>query len=88
MSKVEVLRGLLTNHPDATIYFVEDRLPTLLNVLKTDSLASVKLTFALWGYNTAEDTKRWPQDNPSPCSSLTIFLCYSLSFSIRRDLVC
>jgi phosphoglycolate phosphatase-like HAD superfamily hydrolase len=55
MSKVEVLKGLLKDHPNEMIYFVEDRLPTLLNVLKTDELASVKLIFALWGYNTAED---------------------------------
>jgi hypothetical protein len=34
---------------------VEDRLPTLLNVLKNDGLASVKLIFALWGYSTSED---------------------------------
>ena len=55
MSKVEVLKGLLKTHPNETIVFVEDRLPTLLNVLKTEELASVKLIFALWGYNTAED---------------------------------
>jgi phosphoglycolate phosphatase-like HAD superfamily hydrolase len=55
MSKVEVLMGLLKTHPNKTIYFVEDRLPTLLNVLKNDGLANVKLIFALWGYNTAED---------------------------------
>ncbi len=55
MSKVEVLKGLLQTHPNETIYFVEDRLPTLLNVLKTGELAGVKLIFALWGYNTAED---------------------------------
>jgi phosphoglycolate phosphatase-like HAD superfamily hydrolase len=55
MSKVEVLKRLLKTHPNETIYFVEDRLPTLLNVLKNDELASVKLLFALWGYNTAED---------------------------------
>jgi phosphoglycolate phosphatase-like HAD superfamily hydrolase len=55
MSKVEVLKVLLKTHPDKTIYFVEDRLPTLLNVLKNDELASIKLIFALWGYNTAED---------------------------------
>ena len=55
MSKVEVLKGLLKTHPNKTIYFVEDRLPTLLNVLNNDELASVKLIFALWGYNTAED---------------------------------
>lgn len=55
MNKVEVLKGLLKSHPDDTIHFVEDRLPTLLNVLKNDGLAEVKLIFALWGYNTAED---------------------------------
>jgi phosphoglycolate phosphatase-like HAD superfamily hydrolase len=55
MSKVEVLKVLLKTHPNETIYFVEDRLPSLLNVLKTDELGSVKLIFALWGYNTAED---------------------------------
>jgi len=55
MSKVEVLKGLIKNHPNETIYFVEDRLPTLLNVLKINELASVNLIFALWGYNTAED---------------------------------
>lgn len=55
MSKPEVLTQLLKNHPDNTIYFVEDRLPTLLNVRKIEALANVKLIFALWGYNTAED---------------------------------
>jgi phosphoglycolate phosphatase-like HAD superfamily hydrolase len=55
MSKIEVLKGLLKNHPNESLVFVEDRLPTLLNVLKNDRLASVKLIFALWGYNTAED---------------------------------
>jgi len=55
MSKIEVLKGLLKTHSNETIYFVEDRLPTLLNVLKHDELASIKLIFALWGYNTTED---------------------------------
>ncbi|MDD5463148.1 MAG: HAD family hydrolase [Methylococcales bacterium] len=55
MSKVDVLKGLLKIHPDEVIYFVEDRLPTLLNVSKNDELANVKLMFALWGYNTAKD---------------------------------
>jgi phosphoglycolate phosphatase-like HAD superfamily hydrolase len=55
ISKVDVLKRLLKSHPNETIYFVEDRLPTLLNVLKTDELASVNLIFALWGYNTSED---------------------------------
>lgn len=55
LSKVQVLTGLLSKHPDKTIYFVEDRLPTLKNVLNNTQLSSVKLFFALWGYNTNED---------------------------------
>jgi phosphoglycolate phosphatase-like HAD superfamily hydrolase len=55
MSKQEVLIQLLKTHPDQTIYFVEDRLPTLLNVLKNDQLTNIKLIFALWGYNTRAD---------------------------------
>lgn len=55
MSKPEVLTQLLKNHPDNTIYFVEDRLPTLLNVKKIEALTNVNLIFALWGYNTDED---------------------------------
>lgn len=55
MGKVDVLKGLLHAHPKETICFVEDRLPTLLNVMKNENLASVKLIFALWGYNTDED---------------------------------
>ncbi|CAA9892206.1 conserved hypothetical protein [Candidatus Methylobacter favarea] len=55
MTKPEVLKTLLKAHPGQTIHFLEDRLPALLNVLKNDELDSVKLTFALWGYNTAED---------------------------------
>ncbi|MGZ8152829.1 MAG: HAD family hydrolase [Methylovulum sp.] len=55
MSKPEVLMSLLKSHPEQSIHFVEDRLPTLLNVLKIPQLADVKLIFALWGYNTEED---------------------------------
>ncbi|UOA08563.1 HAD family hydrolase [Methylobacter sp. S3L5C] len=55
MNKMEVLSGLLETHPNKTIYFMEDRWPTLLNVLNNNELASVKLIFALWGYNTAQD---------------------------------
>ena len=73
MSKVEVLKGLLQTHPNETIYFVEDRLPTLLNVLKTDELASVKLIFALWGYNTAED-KALAAEQPFALQQLEDFL--------------
>jgi phosphoglycolate phosphatase-like HAD superfamily hydrolase len=55
MSKVDVLTGLLKNHPMEAIHFIEDRLPTLVNVLKNEGLTNVELFFALWGYNTTED---------------------------------
>jgi len=73
MSKVEVLKRLLNAYPKATIYFVEDRLPTLLNVLKIDELASVSLIFALWGYNTAED-KALAAQQPFTLQQLENFL--------------
>ncbi len=55
MSKQEVLLDLLALHPSGAIYFVEDRLPTLLNVLKNDQLQEIRLFFAGWGYNTKQD---------------------------------
>lgn len=58
LSKPEVLKGLLQVHPEQALYFAEDRLPTLLNVRKHAELADVRLIFALWGYNTAEDKAR------------------------------
>lgn len=54
-SKEEVLIEIQDNHPEETIYFVEDRLPTLLNVLLNEKLRNVSLFFASWGYNTAQD---------------------------------
>lgn len=73
MSKVEVLNRLLKSHPNATIYFVEDRLRTLLNVLKADELAGIKLIFALWGYNTTED-KTLAEEQPFALQQLEDFL--------------
>ncbi len=55
MGKPEVLLGLQNAHPHQTLWFVEDRLPSLLNVHKHPELAGVELLLALWGYNTDED---------------------------------
>ena len=55
MSKPEVLKGLIKDYPDHAIQFVEDRLPTLINVQKHPDLAQVQLLFASWGYNTDQD---------------------------------
>lgn len=55
MSKPAVLKGIKAQYPGQPIYFIEDRLPSLEGVKKTPELADVKLYFALWGYNLAED---------------------------------
>ncbi len=55
MSKQNILANLLVAHPGATILFVEDRLPTLINVIKDNRLSDIKLFFANWGYNTQLD---------------------------------
>jgi phosphoglycolate phosphatase-like HAD superfamily hydrolase len=55
MSKPEVIKSLIESHPDDTLYFVEDRLPTLLNIMKIEELKDIKLIFAMWGYNTDKD---------------------------------
>jgi phosphoglycolate phosphatase-like HAD superfamily hydrolase len=55
INKVEVLTELLAKHSQAEIYFIEDRLPTLVNVLGAKWLESIKLFLADWGYNTKQD---------------------------------
>ena len=55
LSKEAILTDLLMQHHSATIHFVEDRLPTLVNVINNKQLSSVELFFALWGYNTRQD---------------------------------
>lgn len=57
MSKVEVLRQLSQTHKQHKIIFVEDRLPTLVNVARQSDLKEVELHFALWGYNTQSDKR-------------------------------
>ena len=69
MSKEEVLIDLQKKHPHEALFFVEDRLPTLLNVLQNNNLQDVKLFFALWGYNTAQDKQEAAQ---RPINSIDI----------------
>jgi len=54
-TKQDILIDLQKTHPDQEIYFVEDMLSSLLKVKSNDQLQSVKLLFAPWGYNTAQD---------------------------------
>jgi len=63
LKKPQVLHALQQSAPHATILFVEDRLPTLLDVIATPSLAEVQLYFANWGYNTVND-KQQAQQHP------------------------
>jgi phosphoglycolate phosphatase-like HAD superfamily hydrolase len=55
MSKQETLSKLLKYHPDQNITFIEDRLPTLLNMGNNTQLKTIKRQLADWGYNTATD---------------------------------
>lgn len=55
LKKPQILHDLQQLHPQTTILFVEDRLPTLLDVIKTPLLSNIQLYFANWGYNTQTD---------------------------------
>jgi phosphoglycolate phosphatase-like HAD superfamily hydrolase len=55
LSKTQILTNLLHSHPEHEILFVEDRLPTLNNVINDEGLDEVKLYLADWGYNTNQD---------------------------------
>jgi len=58
LSKQQVLRQLQDEHPSHTIVFVEDRLPTLVNVMNDHDLKAIQLFLADWGYNTAKDKQK------------------------------
>jgi phosphoglycolate phosphatase-like HAD superfamily hydrolase len=73
-TKPEILTILLQQQPTADIRFVEDRLPTLLNVQKEQALANVQLICALWGYNTADD-KAQALQQPFVLQELPDFCC-------------
>ena len=55
LSKQQILADLSAIHPQHTILFVEDRLPTLKNVINDKRLTDIELFFADWGYNTQQD---------------------------------
>ena len=66
MSKAEVLAGLVQIHRGEPLHFIEDRLPALVNIAKIPALSSVKLSLALWGYNTAEEKLKAANNNFNP----------------------
>ena len=55
LSKQQVLSDLSAQQHWQSIVFIEDRLPTLLNVMGDDRLDHIALYLADWGYNTVAD---------------------------------
>ncbi len=55
MSKQQILNDLHAEEVSTPILFIEDRLPTLINVITDDRLDEVALYLAGWGYNTSSD---------------------------------
>ena len=53
--KSEVLEKLSKQHLDAECHFVEDKLSTLVKVMKVQALDAIKLYFVDWGYNVQHE---------------------------------
>ena len=58
LSKQQVLRELQDQYPNHPIVFLEDRLPTLINVMNDHDLTNIQLVLASWGYNTMQDEQQ------------------------------
>lgn len=71
--KSHTLGELLARVPEAEIWFVEDRLKTLLTVQQHLDLAGVRLFLADWGYNTAAERNLVGQDPEIQLLSLEQF---------------
>ncbi len=70
--KHQVLRELAA--PDSTIWFIEDRLKTLLSIQPYADLAAVRLFLADWGYNTKPEREAAQQNNRIELLSLSNFV--------------
>ena len=72
--KHQILREFLAaSGEDTTIWFVEDRLKTLLSVKQQPDLSHVKLFLADWGYNTLAERESVAQNPPVQLLSLSQF---------------
>ena len=58
LSKQQVLEQLINKHPNTALIFIEDRLPTLLEILNNPKLNTIKLQLADWGYNSTKDQEQ------------------------------
>lgn len=71
--KSKTLKQLLDRHPQATIWFVEDRWQTLEKIAANPDLVEVKLYLADWGYNTESDRELATIDKRIKLINLTNF---------------
>jgi phosphoglycolate phosphatase-like HAD superfamily hydrolase len=72
--KHQVLREFMTAAgKDSTIWFVEDRLKTLLSIKQQPDLSEVRLFLADWGYNTLAERESVAQNPPVKLLSLSQF---------------
>jgi phosphoglycolate phosphatase-like HAD superfamily hydrolase len=72
--KHQILREFMTAAGnDSTIWFVEDRLKTLLSVKQQPDLSEVRLFLADWGYNTLAEREFVAQNPPIKLLSLSQF---------------
>lgn len=72
--KHQILREFMTAAgKDSSIWFVEDRLKTLLSVKQQPDLSEVKLFLADWGYNTLDERESVAQNPPVKLLSLSQF---------------
>jgi phosphoglycolate phosphatase-like HAD superfamily hydrolase len=72
--KHQILREFMTAAgKDSSIWFVEDRLKTLLSVKQQPDLSEVKLFLADWGYNTLAERESVAQNPPVKLLSLSQF---------------
>jgi len=73
MNKPDILNNMLNDYPEHTILFVEDRLPTLINVIADERLKEVTSLFASWGYNTQQDKQNAINNSAITTIDLTAF---------------
>jgi len=84
--KHQVLRELLAKSGGkSVIWFVEDRLKTLLSVKQQPDLTGVRLFLADWGYNTVAERESVAQYRPVQLLSLSEF-AQDCAFWPRKEL--
>jgi phosphoglycolate phosphatase-like HAD superfamily hydrolase len=71
--KAATLKHLISEYPNAEIWFVEDMLKTLQKVQKEPHLAAIRLFLADWGYNTESARQTASQDSRIQLISLDQF---------------